>query len=354
MCDRHGSQTAISPAKGGLDRRSFLKAGTLGTIAMAVPAGMVGVPGSARAAATVKGTHGNGFCNVTFFITHARQLAKEEGLTLEFVNTPSFAEQVTFLGTGQVDVSVLPYTNFMALYDAGAPVKIVAGGGVQGVYIVAQPGLDTPAKLKGKTLGTFQNDTLEVLPYDWLKKNGVAYKDITVRYLDSMGEMVAAFKAGAVDIASTIEPYGSALLSDVKGAVLLSDGVDIYGPEYTDCVLGASTRLLEKDPNSVKALIKAMLKAQLLFETDREQLLGELVGSYYKTSLENARIGATAQPAKVDQRAQTDFILNRVESIMAMGYIKKKPGRDAIDWSHLERAIAEVPDVYAKLKYKSA
>jgi NitT/TauT family transport system substrate-binding protein len=39
---------------------------------------------------------------------------------------------------------------------------------------------------------------------------------------------------------------------------------------------------------------------------------------------------------------------------MAMGYIKKKPGKDAIDWSLLEAAIADVPDVYAKLKYKSA
>jgi len=55
---------------------------------------------------------------------------------------------------------VIPYTNFMTLYVANARVKIVAGGGVQGVYIVAQPGLDSPAKLKGKTLGTFQNDTL--------------------------------------------------------------------------------------------------------------------------------------------------------------------------------------------------
>jgi NitT/TauT family transport system substrate-binding protein len=97
-----------------------------------------------------------------------------------------------------------------------------------------------------------------------------------------------------------------------------------------------------------------MLKAQLLWEQDRETLLGELVGTYYKTSLENARIGGNAQPAKVDQRAQTDFILNRVESVMAMGYIKKKPGPDAIDWSYLEAAIAEVPDVHAKLKYKSA
>jgi NitT/TauT family transport system substrate-binding protein len=354
MCDRHGNLGLPGRTLTAVNRRSFLKATAAGTIVMGVSGGMMGLPGSAHAASTVKGTHGNGFCNVAFFITHARQLAKDDGVTLEFVNTPSFADQVTFIGTGQVDVSVMPYTNFMALYDAGAPVKIVAGGGVQGVSVIAQPGLDTPDKLKGKTLGTFQNDTLEVLPYDWLKKNGVPYKDVTVRYMDSMGDMVAAFKSGAIDIASVIEPYGSSLLSDVKGSVLLTDGIDIYGPDYTDCVLAASTQLIEKDPKSVKALIKAMLKAQLLWEQDRETLLGELVGAYYKTSLENARIGGKAQPAKVDQRAQTDFILNRVDSVMAMGYIKKKPGKDAIDWSLLEQAIAEVPDVYAKLKYKSA
>ena len=353
MCDHHGSRGLGGITAPAIHRRSFLKAGAAGTITIAVSG--LGFSHAAHAASSVKGTHGNGFCNVAFFITHAKQLAKEDGLTLEFVDTPSFADQVTFLGTGQVDVSVLPYTNFMALYDAGAPVKIVAGGGVQGVYIVAQPGLDKPEKLKGKVLGTFQNDTLEVLPYDWLKKNGVAYKDVTVRYMDSMGEMVAAFKAGAVDIASTIEPYGSALLNDVKGSVLLSDGLDIYGPHYTDCVLAASSKLIEKDPKSVKALIKAMLKAQAAWETDQEKLLQEtLVGTYYKTTIENARIGAKAQPAKVDQRAQEEFILNRVESVMAMGYIKKKPGRDAIDWSFLEQAIAEVPDVYSKLKYKSA
>ena len=139
---------------------------------MAVPAGMMGLPGSAHAASTVKGTHGNGFCNVAFFITHARQLAKDDGLTLEFVNTPSFADQVTS-GTGQVDVRLLPYTNFMALYDAGARSRSSPAAAFRVFLIVAQPGLDPPEKLKGKTLGTFQNDTLEVLPYDWLKKNGV-------------------------------------------------------------------------------------------------------------------------------------------------------------------------------------
>ena len=116
---------------------------------------------------------------------------------------------MTFLGIGQVDVGLMPYTSFIALFDAGAPVKVVAGGGVEGCVIVSQPGLDSPEKLKGKTLGTFQLDTLEVMPYDWLKKHGVNFKDVKVRYMGNMPEAVEAFRAGALDWICTIEPYGS-------------------------------------------------------------------------------------------------------------------------------------------------
>jgi len=349
MCELHGGYAGTGAVSGCIDRRAFLRGSAAGAMVM----GVLGGAPAAGAAATFKGTHGSGFCNSAFFITHARQLGKEYGLTLEFVNTPTSAEMVTFFGAGMVDVSVLPYTSFIALYDKGAPVKIVGGGGIEGCVIVAQPGLDTPAKLKGKTLGTFQMDTLEVLPYDWLKKNGVAFNEITVRYMGNTPEAVEAFKAGALDFICTIEPYASGLLNDVKGSVMLSNGVDIYGPRYTDCVLAARTSLIEQNPEDLKALIKAMLKAQLLFEQQREEILGELVGAYYKTSLENARVGAQKQPPCVDQRAQTDFILGRVESIIEMGYIKNKPGRDAIDWTFLEQAIKEVPEVYSQLKYKA-
>ena len=33
-------------------------------------------------------------------------------------------------------------------------------GGIEGCVLVAQPGLDAPEKLKGKTLGTFQMGTV--------------------------------------------------------------------------------------------------------------------------------------------------------------------------------------------------
>jgi len=47
---------------------------------------------------------------------------------------------------------MIPYSNFMTLYDAGAPVKIIAGGGVQGCIIVAREGIKSAADLKGKSV----------------------------------------------------------------------------------------------------------------------------------------------------------------------------------------------------------
>src|ERR1700757_4657417 len=236
MCDRIGC--THFPKLSDMDfsgtpaasRRRFLRGATAaGTIAMAVGPGML-LGGPAHAAAGIKSTHGSGFCNLNIFLAHSRQYSKAAGTELVFINTPTSAEMVTFLGMGQVDIGLMPYTSFMALYDKGAPVKIVAGGGVEGCAIVARPGLDTPQKLKGKTLGTFQMDTLEVMPYDYLKKNGVSFKDVTVRYMGNTPEAVEAFKAGAIDWICTIEPYASGLVNDVKGSVLLSNGVDIYGP----------------------------------------------------------------------------------------------------------------------------
>jgi NitT/TauT family transport system substrate-binding protein len=167
-------------------------------------------------------------------------------------------------------------------------------------------------------------------------------------------EAVEAFKAGALDMICTIEPYGTALLHDVKGSVMLSDGTDIYGTGYTDCVLAVRVELIKNDPDAIKTLIKGMMKAQHMAETDPEGVLQILVGPYYKTSLENARIAMAKQPSVVDARGQTQFILDRTNSIMEMGYIQKKPGRDAIDWSILEQAITENRELYDQLKYKSA
>ena len=147
MCD-HSAPLPLS-ALSGMDfsRRFFLRAAGCGALSVAIGGGL---HGSAQAAEThIKSVHGSGFCNLNYFLTEAKQMALDDGVILDFVVTPTSAEMVTFLGAGQVDAALIPYTSFIALYDKGAPVKIVGGGGIQGCILVAQPGLDTPEKLKG-------------------------------------------------------------------------------------------------------------------------------------------------------------------------------------------------------------
>ena len=345
MCDHSGPVPFPFPAFG---RRGVLRAAALTTIALATG------PGFAADETHIKTTHGSGFCNLNYFLANALQTAQADGCVIDFVSTPTSGEMVTFLGSGRVDAGLMPYTSFIALHAAGAPVRIVAGGGIEGLVLIAQPGLDSPAKLKGKTLGTFQMDTLEVMPYDWFKKNGVSFADVTVRYMGNTPEAVEAFRAGALDMICTVEPYASALLHDIKGSVKLSDGTDIYGPGYTDCVLAVRNDLVKQNPTAVKALIKGMMKAQLMAETTPDEALKILVGPYYKTTLENARLAMGRQKSVVDARSQTQFILDRVTSLQEMGYIKSKPGRDAIDWTLLEETITENKDLHGKLKYKAA
>ena len=111
-----------------------------------------------------------------------------------------------------------------------------------------------------------------------------------------------ALQALGVDITKNARP-SSALVNDVKWAVRLSDGRDIYGPGYTDCVLACRANLIRENPAGLKAVIKGMMRAQFMAETKQAEALQRVVGAYYKTSKENARLAMEKQPAVVDARA---------------------------------------------------
>jgi NitT/TauT family transport system substrate-binding protein len=345
---------AASPSTGS-SRRSFLKGAGATTFTIALPASLAGtmMNAAAQGVTTIKATHGSGLCNMAFFLAKKRDLAKADGVELDFVITPTNADIATLFGAGQVDMSVIPYSNFHTLYAAGAPVKIVAGAGVDGCILLAREGIKSAADLKGKSIGTFQADTLEVLPYDYLRKAGMSFKDVKVRYFNTSPELAQAFIAGGVDAISHIEPYATQCLTSRKGSTVLSDGVDIYGKNYSDCMLAVRTPLIEKNPKAVKAVIKAMMLAQSQAEADIDAALRDTVGTFYKTSMEAAKLAASKQPIMIDQRKNKQFILDRGQSMLELGYIKKLPPASSVDFSLLEEVIAENKALYAGLKLKS-
>jgi len=349
-----------TPSAPDLDRRTFVRRGLGLGAAVGLPSWVLSACGSSGAGGAsagaggvaIKATHGTGLCNLGIFLEKERKLAK--GIDLQFVVTPTVADQSTLFGAGQVNASVIPYTNFMTLYDHGAPVRIVAGGGVQGCVVCAQPGIGSAAALRGKTLGTFQADTLEMLALDYLRKSGMSFKDVKVRYFGTSPELASAFITGKVDAISHIEPYATQALRAVKGSVKLTDGIDIYMPGYTDCVLAVSQPLIKDHPAAVKALIRGLMVAQYQAETDRAAAVKLTTGPYYKADYADVLDASTKQPNVVDQRRNTHFILARAQNLKDLGYIHNTPGMDIFDYSLLEQVITEDPALYKSLKLRFA
>jgi NitT/TauT family transport system substrate-binding protein len=329
-------------------RREFVCRCCIGGVASAAVLASLNRPAKADEL-TIKATHGTGLCNMAIFLAHARNMTEPYGINLEFVNAPSSGDIAAIFGSGQVDMSSVPYSNYFTLVDKGAPVKIVCGTGVEGCVVVARPGIDSPKDLEGKSLATFQADTLEVLPYDLLKAHGVDWTSVDTRFMGSSPEIVQAFVNGAVDSISHIEPYATQALKAVPGAKVISDGTDIYGAFYTDCVIAASDRLIAENRDAVKNMIRIFMMAQHESEKDRMKACEDTVGTYYKTDLETLTDASTKQFLMIDQRRQQQFMIDRSVSLAELGYTNGPVDESTFDWSLLNEVIDEEPELYRSL-----
>ncbi len=349
-------QTIANQRDGRLSRRGFLgRTLTFGVAACAGcgPGGWLG-PGDARAQAKreIKFSHGTGLCNMPLFYAAEKKLFAKYAIESNVVLSGWAGDQAIQLATGKVEMGVIPYTNAIAAYTRSPSFAVVSGSGTQGLIMVAQPGISSFADMRGKRVGTFQADTLDILVYDYLKKNGMTYKDIKMQYLGNSIELTNAFIAGQLDVISAIEPYATKAKTSTKGNVL-GDGTDIYGKGYPDCVLIARKELIEKEPKVVKDVIRVFFEAEAEIETNFEEAAKTTIGKYYKTDMASLLAAAQAQPPGVDIRNKKDFMFGRAQSMKELNYISKDPDQGFVNFKLLDEVIVENPELYKKVKVKS-
>ncbi len=170
-----------------------------------------------------------------------------------------------------------------------------------------------------------------------------------VRFFGTSPELAQAFISGAIDSISHIEPYATQALQGVPGAVMLSDGTDVYHKYYTDCVIAASERVINNHRDEVKGLLKALMISQLESERDRVSAIRDTVGTYYKASYETVLDASTKQFLRIDQRDEQQFMIDRSVSLMELGYTKKPMDESSFDWSLLDEVIDENPELHRSL-----
>ncbi|HZT06379.1 MAG TPA: ABC transporter substrate-binding protein [Chloroflexota bacterium] len=201
----------------------------------------------------------------------------EEGLDdVELITFPEDAGalldreqfQADLLASGTVDVGIDPRTTFIVEGRAqGKPLAIVAARRKNHAFlVVGQKGLQSLDDLRGMTLHMSQRGgATDVMLRRVLKDSAIdPDEDVTIRYvggeMHNASHVIAAFRAG---------DYGPAILTSFKDSLdhLIKDGYPVLAdlrsryPSRHDRVTAANSNFVARHPESVKGLLKGMIRA---------------------------------------------------------------------------------------------
>jgi ABC-type nitrate/sulfonate/bicarbonate transport system substrate-binding protein len=261
-------------------------------------------------------THGLSLSNLPLLVAEGRGFFEEEGLEVEVPQLTDVSSTAKLLSDGQAQLGTAAFTHpFIGCQRADPPI-MVAGSGLTGISLLAQPHLTDTRMLRGKSLATFRSDPMEVLAYDKLKSVGLGFKDVDLRYIDNLGEALHMFRAGELDAVTVVEPHANRLRK--AGAVELSNGTDLWGETFPDTVLIASRSFLDTRPDAVEATLRAMLKAEDEINGDLEGSLAYVRAHYPGFSTEELVAGAKNQPPCTDIRRFIPMMLGRWESLQEL------------------------------------
>jgi NitT/TauT family transport system substrate-binding protein len=269
----------------------------------------------------------------------------EEGLDVTVAYFGSGAEMTSAMAAGQLQIGSFgdfPTVNMIA---ADLPVKIISAmaeiSGAQ--QIVVRDGIKSPDDLKGKKLGLMVGSSSESLLRSALDHYGIPVESVELVNMRPP-EQVAALARGDVDGLAVWQPFvlkaksqagGHTMLSALKSYIPGMEGdLDFYAAY---ALLVARNDFLAENPDTTKALLRALYKAQKYINANK--------GETATTMQEDMRAPESDLRVFLDESVYDMSITpklvrtlnNSVAFMYAAGKIKTKPKIEAyIDSSYLK------------------
>lgn len=315
-----------------MKRRDFIKASVAAAGATAI-----GLPGRLSAQQSLPDVinvgHLVGICMSPLFYAHAQGYFRDEGLNVQLKFMPNPGDAITAVVSGAMDIIHNPFTNAFVAAAQGAPIRIIAGSGAGGIFVIAQKdaGLRSmtdlaAAKGKGLKVGTMRLNTFELALYRNLANHGVGYGDYNMVWFNDTLAMAAAFEAKAVDVVTHVEPFAMRLLGPI-GGVALASSLDAWGPHGPDCVTNTTVRFLERYPEAVKKYLRAILRADAAIKADMAKAVDVLdAGRYYRVDRPTLTAALPRQLPQVDITKGGDKGMQiAIADMVTLGYLKTAP-----------------------------
>lgn len=240
-------------------------------------------PAAELESTVVRVAYGPGSGHVFSHIAEDKGFFADEGLTVELVPITGAVEAFTALKAGQVDVVATYGTNRPLQYiAAGEDVTIFAGYMTIGAMPIAcRPGTDYKdiTSFIGSTVAgnaTYYPMTGVLLDMGYDPVNEIEWIDMS-NYIDR----IEAVRSGEADYAITATGRESVILDM---GLEVCTWLDELLPDYSCCRVACNTPWLNENPNTAKALLKAWLRAQQVFESEPEyaiQLTADAIDAEY-------------------------------------------------------------------------
>jgi NitT/TauT family transport system substrate-binding protein len=188
------------------------------------------------------------------------QVAQEQGLfdknnvDVELKYFDSYTDSLTALSTGNLDANSQTLNDTLSSVSGGAEqtIVLVNDNSTGNDQIIARPGIETVADLKGKTVAVEQGTVDHYLLLLALRKAGLSESDIQLKPLLT-DAAAAAFLAGQVDAVGAFAPFTTTALG-LAGSKAISTSADFPGaiPDH----LVFTSDFVAGHPEQVQAVVQ--------------------------------------------------------------------------------------------------
>lgn len=252
--------------------RTFLAAAAI----LALSAGAASAPAFAQALEKAKITMGVGGKPLLYYlpltVAETKGFFKEEGLEVEINDFGGGARSLQALLGGSVDVVAGAYEHTIRMQNKGQDVRaVIELGRYPGIVLAVKKDkagtIKSAADLKGMKIGvTAPGSSTNFFVNFLMAKAGAKPSDAAFIGIGAGLSAVAAIKKGEIDAISNLDPVISKLEAD-GDIVILNDSRTtegtraIFGGSNPAAVVYLKNDFIEKNPNTVQAVVNAYYKA---------------------------------------------------------------------------------------------
>jgi NitT/TauT family transport system substrate-binding protein len=234
-------------------------------------------PAAARTTPLKVGLASNGKTYLPVYVAVDRTV-QAEGLQVELVTFNGGAALTQALAGGSVDVGVTGLNSLVNAINVGHPFKAFYTGVSLGDYQwFANPSIQTWTDLRGRSLGvTGPGSLIDLLSRVVLKQHGLEpERDVQIVTVGNPPTALQALQASRVD--ATVLTNPTAWRAEEAGFRRLGTLGTEMVDEWPQSVLVASEKLIADEPDTLRALLRAQVRAIRLIEQDRAVAAESLV-----------------------------------------------------------------------------